>query len=206
MGQRYQSSRVTFAGRTSDKFVNNIGNILFSRLLRVLLGVNITDVLSGYRAMSRMLVKSLPLAARNFEIEVELTIKTSQRSYRIKEVPFEVRPRPSETPPHLRVVRDGARISWAIILLFRDYRPMAFFGFLGLALFAVSVLLFGATAGIGPLGPVATNTLALLVAVGGLLSIAAGGVTSLLNRRFQELEGKVDMVTTALPVGDDESD
>ena len=131
------------AGRTSHKLVNHVGNMLFSRLLRTLLGVRVTDVLSGYRAMSRMLVKSLPLAAHNFEIEVELTIKTSRRSYRITEVPFNVRPRPAETPPHLRVVRDGARISWAILLLFRDYRPMAFFGALGVLLLAIAAPLFG---------------------------------------------------------------
>ena len=191
------------AGRTSHRFVNNLGNVLFSRLLRTLLGVQVTDVLSGYRAMSRMLVKSLPLAARNFEIEVELTIKTSQRSYRILEVPFQVRPRPAETPPHLRVVRDGARISWAILLLFRDYRPMAFFGSLGAALLFVAALLFAISNGTGRALFLATDTLAMLVAVSGLLSVTTGAVASVLGRRFQELEGKVDMVTTAEPLEDD---
>ena len=185
------------AGRTSHKFINNLGNVLFSRLLRTLLSVRVTDVLSGYRAMNRMLVKSLPLAARNFEIEVELTIKTSQRSYRIEEVPFEVRPRPAETPPHLRVVRDGVRISWAIVLLFRDYRPMAFFGSLGVLLLALAAVLFAISGGAGRVWFIAADTLATLVAVSGLLSVATGAVVSVLSRRFHELEGKVDMVTTA---------
>ena len=194
------------AGRTSHKFVNNLGNMLFSRLLRTLLGVHVTDVLSGYRSMNRMLVKSLPLAARNFEIEVEITIKTSQRSYRISEVPFKVRPRPAATPPHLRVVRDGARISWAIVLLFRDYRPMAFFGSLGLALLAASALLYAVSGGAGHAWFLPTDTLATLVAVSGLLSLATGGVVSVLARRFEELEAKVDMVTTAALLTDDVGD
>ena len=194
------------AGKTSHKFVNNLGNVLFSRLLRTLLAVRVTDVLSGYRAMNRMLVKSLPLAARNFEIEVELTIKTSQRSYRIVEVPFEVRPRPAETAPHLRVVRDGARISWAILLLFRDYRPMAFFGYLGILLIGFAALLFEISGGNGRALFLATDTLATLVAVSGLLAIATGAVISVLGRRFQELEGKVDMVTTAGLLEDDPDD
>lgn len=191
------------AGRTSQRFVNNVGNILFSRLLRTLLGVRVTDVLSGYRAMSRMLVKSLPLASHNFEIEVELTIKTSQRSYRITEVPFKVRPRPTTTPPHLHVVRDGARISWAILLLFRDYRPMAFFGSIGAALLAFAALLYAVSGGAGHVAFLAADTLATLIAVSGLLSLATGAVVSVLARRLQELEGKVDMVTTAAPLGDD---
>jgi glycosyltransferase involved in cell wall biosynthesis len=194
------------AGRTSHKFVNNLGNILFSRLLRTLLGVRVTDVLSGYRAMSRMLVKSLPLAARNFEIEVELTIKTSQRSYRISEVPYKVRPRPAATPPRLRVVRDGARISWAILLLFRDYRPMAFFGSLALALLVFAALLFGVSGGAGHIWFLSTDTIATLVAVSGLLCLATGAVVSVLARRFQELEGKIDMVTTGPLLEDDLGD
>jgi glycosyltransferase involved in cell wall biosynthesis len=194
------------AGRTSHKFINNLGNILFSRLLRTLLSVRVTDVLSGYRAMNRMLVKSLPLAARNFEIEVELTIKTSQRSYRIREVPFEVRPRPAETAPHLRVVRDGARIAWAIVLLFRDYRPMAFFGSLGVLLLALSFALFAISGGAGHVGFMSTDTLAILVAASGLLSVASGSVISVLGRRLQELEGKVDMVTTSALLGDEPGD
>lgn len=194
------------AGRTSHKFINNLGNILFSRLLRTLLWVRVTDVLSGYRAMNRMLVKSLPLAARNFEIEVELTIKTSQRSYRIEEIPFEVRPRPAETPPHLRVVRDGIRISWAIVLLFRDYRPMAFFGSLGVALLVAAAAMFAISGGAGHVGFVPADAFASLVAVAGLLSVATGAVVSVLARRFQELEGKVDMVTTAALLKDDFED
>jgi glycosyltransferase involved in cell wall biosynthesis len=184
-------------GRTSPHLVNNVGNVIFSWILRSLLGVRVTDVLSGYRAMSRMLVKSLPLAARNFEIEVELTIKTTQRSYRIVEVPFKVRPRLPGTRPHLRVLRDGARISWAILLLFRDYRPMAFFGVIGLVLMAVAAGLFAASNGVGRAWFLSTDALASLVAVAGLLTVCTGAIVSVLARRFQELEAKVDMITTA---------
>jgi len=185
------------AGRTSSSRVNDIGNIVFSRLLRSLLGVRVTDVLSGYRALSWLLVKSLPLAARNFEIEVELTIKTSQRSYRIREIPIKVRPRAAETTPHLRVVRDGIRILWAILLLFRDYRPMAFFGALGVLLLVIAGAIVAIAGENGAIAFLSTGLLASLVGAGGLLSIAVGAIVSVLARRFQELEGKVDMLTMA---------
>ena len=155
-----------------------------------------TDVLSGYRALSRLLVKSLPLSSRNFEIEVELTIKTSQRSYRIQEVPYEVRPRPEASASHLRVVRDGARIAWAILLLFRDYRPMAFFGIAGVVWLILSGLVYWTTEGVGKLFFVPMDAVALLLAIFGLLSITVGTILSVLSRRFAEIEGKVDMVTT----------
>lgn len=184
------------AGRTSHRAVNNLGNVLFSRLLRSLLNVRVTDVLSGYRALSRRLVKTLPLASRNFEIEVELTIKTSQRSYRIREIPFQVRPRADGTTTHLRVLRDGFRISWAIVLLFRDYRPMAFFGILGAWLLVLATLVLGLGA-TWTLGPLTGSMVAAFVGAAGLLAFAVGALASVLSRRFVELEGKVDAVTTA---------
>lgn len=186
----------TIGDRMSPRFINNLGNILFSRLLRSLLGVRVTDVLSGYRAMSWTLVKSLPLASRTFEIEVELTIKTAQRSYRIQEVPIAVKPRPPETTPHLRVYRDGLRIGWAIVQLFRDYRPMMFFGLLGSALTLVGLLLVAA---LGPeaIGFTAGYFVAVMLVAAGFLSIAAGMVVSVLARRFQELEEKLDTLAMA---------
>jgi glycosyltransferase involved in cell wall biosynthesis len=183
------------AGRTSHSRINDLGNVAFSRLLRVLLGVRITDVLSGYRAMSRLLVKGLPLASRNFEIEVELTIKTTERSYRIAEVPVVVRPRPPATTPHLRVFRDGFRIAWAIVLLFRNYRPMAFFGLLATVFFLIAAIVYASTGGRGVVWFVPADAVALLFAVAGLLWLAVGSLASVLGRRLQELEGKVDMVT-----------
>jgi len=182
--------------KTSPNPINNLGNIIFSKILRSALAVEVTDVLSGYRALSRLLVKSLPLSSRNFEIEVELTIKTSQRSYRIREIPYEVRPRPEASASHLRVVRDGARISWAILLLFRDYRPMAFFGIAGVLWLVLAGVLFWLSAGVGKVLFMSVDVIAMLVAIFGLLSITIGTILSVLSRRFQEIEGKVDMVTT----------
>lgn len=186
----------SMGGRTSPNAINNLGNVIFSKLLRSALNVRVTDVLSGYRALSRMLVKSLPLAARNFEIEVELTIKTTQRSYRIREIPYQVRPRPTGSTSHLRAGRDGLRISWAILLLFRDYRPMAFFGTVGLLWFLLSALTFWIFRGDGRIWFVPADIAATLMAITGLLSFTIGSVLSVLARRFAELEGKVDMVTT----------
>ena len=50
------------------------------------------------------------------------------------------------------------------------------------------------------------DALAALMAVSGLLALAAGAVVSVLARRFEELEGKVDMVTTAGPIEDNRDD
>jgi glycosyltransferase involved in cell wall biosynthesis len=186
-------------GREGSRPVNDLGNMLFSSVLQLLLGVHMTDVLSGYRALSRMLVKGVPLASRNFEIEVELNVKTTQRSYRLAEIPIQVRPRPVGSVSRLRVLGDGFRILWAILLLVRDYRPMAFFGTIGglLLLLACWLYLAGPAAAAPTLS--GTSIVAILVAVGGLLALAVGVVLSVLARRFTELEGKVDLAVGSGP-------
>jgi glycosyltransferase involved in cell wall biosynthesis len=188
-------SRAGGDGQMSPETINNLGNVLFSKILRSLLNVSVTDVLSGYRALSRVLVKSLPLASSHFEIEVELTIKTSQRRYRIREVPFQVRQRAEGTSTHLHVFRDGLKISWAILLLFRDYRPFAFFTLFGAAWAVIALALYGLWGG-GTFLFVPVDALAIIATAIALLAFAVGANLSVVGRRFEELEGKVDMVTT----------
>ena len=189
----------TMAGTSSDfKHLNRLGNRILPWLLRFLLRVRVTDLLSGYRVMTRDLVKSLPIAARDFEIEAELTVKSVERSFRLIEVPIDLRARPEGSFSKIRIFRDGRRIAWTILLLFRDYRPMAFFGGLGLALMLVGlipglvVITEFIKTGLVPRFPSAILAVALELA--GVLSIAVGLVLSAVSRRFQEIEIKLDML------------
>jgi glycosyltransferase involved in cell wall biosynthesis len=189
----------TMAGTSSDfRGINRLGNRLLPWLLRVLLRVRVTDLLSGYRVMTRDLVKSLPIAARDFEIEAELTVKSVERSLRLIEVPINLRARPEGSVSKIRIVRDGRRIAWTILLLFRDYRPMAFFGGLGLAFMLVGlipglvVVAEFIQTGLVPRFPSAI--LAVALELTGMLLIAVGLILSAVSRRFQEIEIKLDML------------
>ena len=156
------------------------------------------DILSGYRVMTRDFVQSVPITARDFEIEAELTVKAIERSYRLVEVPVNLRARPEGSFSKLRRVHDGRRITWTIVLLFRDYRPMAFFGGLGLI-----VMLIGLIPGVavisefvrtGQVPNFPSAILAVALELAGMLSVAVGLVLSAVSRRFQELEAKVEML------------
>jgi glycosyltransferase involved in cell wall biosynthesis len=193
-------SRVMAGTESEFRPLNRVGNILFPWLLRLLLRVRITDLLSGYRVMSRQLVKNLPIAARDFEVEAELTIKALERHYRVVELPVNLRARPEGSFSKIRVMRDGRRILWTIILLFRDYRPMSFFGGLGL-LFLVLSLIPGIVVIVefldtGLVLRLPSAVLAAALALAGLLSIAVGLVLSAVIRRFQELENRLEMLTS----------
>src|SRR5207247_2449094 len=82
--------------------------------------VRLTDILSGYRAFNRKLVKSLPLFGGGFEIETELTIKALERGYRIVEVPIDLSERPTGSSSKIRLVRDGMRIMHTITRRFQE--------------------------------------------------------------------------------------
>lgn len=187
---------------TSSAFrpLNRLGNRLYPSLLRFLLRVRLTDILSGFRVMTREFVRGVPIAASGFEIEAELTVKAIERGYRLVELPIELRSRPEGSVSKIRIVSDGWRILWTIILLFRDYKPMTFFGGLGL-LFMLAGLVPGwivitefLETGLVPRFPSAILAAALELA--GILLIAVGLVLSAVVRRFQELETKLDMMSS----------
>jgi len=185
---------------TSSQFrpLNRLGNWLFPTFLRLLLRVKLTDILSGFRVMTRDFVQGVPITARDFDIEAELTVKAIERNYRIVEVPIDLRARPEGSFTKLRRVHDGRRILWTIVLLFRDYRPMAFFGWLGLL-----VMLSGLIPGLAVVREflqtrlvpnLPSAVLAVALELLGVLLVAVGLVLSATARRFQELEEKVEMM------------
>ncbi len=171
-------SRLLRASESQFKRLNRAGNIFYATLLRRLFGVRITDLLSGYRAFSRRLVRMLPLVGGGFETEAEMTIKAVHRGFRVIEVPVSLVPRPAGSSSKIRIVQDGVLILNAIVALFRDYKPLTFFGITGLVLgaAALAALLvdYRATAA----------TLALFAGLTALTGVILHTVT----RHFQELE------------------
>ena len=188
-------SRLSPASSSEFKQVNRWGNRLVLRVLNSIFKAQLTDILSGYRAFSRKFVKSVPLFGGGFEIETELTIKAVQRGYRIREVPVGLSHRPAGSHSKIRIVRDGLLILNTILALFRDYRPLTFFGVAGLLLIALGlvpgivVIIEFARTGLVPRLPSAVLAVGLVVT--GVLVMVVGLILHTVIRRFQELEHAV---------------
>lgn len=118
-----------------------VGNALFTRLVRMLFGGEFTDVFSGYRVLSRRLVKSFPVQSEEFELETELTVHAAQLAAPCAEVVTDYRSRPAHSESKLRTYRDGVRIAGTAVRLFREMRPFQFFGFFFLLFTAVALAL-----------------------------------------------------------------
>lgn len=106
---------------------HQIGNYFFSKLVSFCVGQKVSDVFSGYRALSRDFYKSLFIDSVGFEIESELTIKAISQSYRTCEVTGQYGARPEGSFSKLRTYLDGFLILKFIFNALRDCRPLMFF-------------------------------------------------------------------------------
>ena len=122
---------------------HNFGNVLVRKLINVIFKADVHDIMTGYRAFSYAFVKTFPVLSKGFEIETEMTIHALDKNFRLKEIPALYKDRPEGSQSKLNTYSDGARVLKTIVKLFKDYKPMMFFGWLSLLFFVLSVC-FGA--------------------------------------------------------------
>lgn len=120
---------------------HRFGNWLLTRLVAQLFGKRFSDMLSGYRVMSRRFVKSFPALSGGFEIETELTVHALQMRIPIAEFPTPYSERPPGSASKLRTISDGVRIMRTIGYLLKEERPLAFFGTVSLVLVLAALAL-----------------------------------------------------------------
>ncbi len=190
-------SRLQHASRSDFRWLNWLGNRFYLALLGAVFGVTVTDLLSGYRAFNRRLVRNLPLFGGGFETEAELTIKALQRGFRIVEVPVHLSPRPVGSRSKIRIVRDGFVILSTILTLLRDYKPLTFFGGLGLGIGGLAcipaVRVIAEYVRHGSLTHIGAAIAALALAGTGVLCVSVGLVLHTIARHFQELDFQLQM-------------
>ncbi len=184
-------SRLHGASESHFKVLNRLGNRLFLVLLNAIFGVRITDLLSGYRAFNRRVVKGLPLLSHGFEIETELTVKCLERRHRIVEVPVNLSPRPEGSTSKIKIVRDGFLILNTLFGLFRDYKPLTAFGLTGLFLVCCGlvpgIVVIREYLMTGAVYRVPSAILAVGLVLSGVLVAFIGLVLHTISRHFQEI-------------------
>ncbi|MEK7120628.1 MAG: glycosyltransferase family 2 protein [Patescibacteria group bacterium] len=101
--------------RTPHFFLHYLGNRLLSFLTSILFGQWITDMETGYKLFPRKAVKDIPLAAKSFDFEPEITTKLLKKGYRILEIPIQTNPRSYSEGKKLNTVKDGAIALWTLL-------------------------------------------------------------------------------------------
>ncbi|MFP4055181.1 MAG: glycosyltransferase [Phycisphaerae bacterium] len=169
------------------------GNGLVRRLINHIFRTNLTDILSGYRAFNRRVVERIPIVSSGFEVETELTVHLLYYRLAVTEVQVPYRGRPEGSESKLRTFRDGTRVLWKLFNLVRGFKPLTFFGGLGIVIFLLGIL-----AGLPPVigyiesGYTEVRRFPLAILATGLVLLSAGCVflgiiLHAVNWRFKEL-------------------
>ncbi|MFD0326563.1 glycosyltransferase [Lysobacter gummosus] len=170
---------------------HGFGNKLVRWSIGRLFGQPVRDVLSGYRAFSRRFVKSMPVLSRGFEIETEMTVFAMANAFVLSErtVPYGVRPEGSESK--LSTFRDGFRVLRTIGFLYKDLRPLLFFGsaalLAGLASLGFGAFVFHEFSLTGEVSHPSTAVLAAALALTAFILLATGLILDTVNRRSNEI-------------------
>ncbi|MBE6148365.1 MAG: glycosyltransferase [Firmicutes bacterium] len=121
---------------------HNLGNKLVRFCINTLFKNKVKDIMTGYRAFSYEFVKGFPVLSKGFEIETEMTIHAVDKNYRLVEVPVNYKDRPEGSESKLNTYKDGAKVLKTIAVLFKEYKPAAFFNIIA-SLFLILALCFG---------------------------------------------------------------
>ena len=135
VGRRVTSDEAAY------RFGHQFGNRLFTRGVQWLFGAGFTDILSGYRVMSRRFVKSFPSLAGGFEIEAALTVHALTLLIPVGEVATNYKNRPEGSASKLRTITDGRKILASVLTLFRREKPLAFFSVIAAVLLLTAAAL-----------------------------------------------------------------
>jgi glycosyltransferase involved in cell wall biosynthesis len=171
---------------------HRLGNRLLTAFVAHMFGRSFTDILSGYRVFSRRFVKSFPILSGGFEIETELTVHALELELPVGELATPYYSRPSGSASKLSTWKDGFRILWTILKLYRAERPLSLFGAFGLALaimsigLALPIFVTYVQAGEVPRLPTAVLSTGLMLLA--FLSIACGLILDTVTRGRRELK------------------
>jgi len=123
--------RLINAEEGSFSHLNLFGNHMLNLLFKVAHSRDLHDILSGYRAFTKLAIQQMHLKEKGFEIETEISVEAVRNGQRIMVVPIRYSHRPG-TATKLSPFHDGIKIVSTIYRLARVNNPMFYFGMMGI--------------------------------------------------------------------------
>lgn len=138
---RSESATAEVGGDAAYRVGHRAGNAALGSLQRTLTGIELRDILSGYKAMSRRFVTSMPIRSQGFALEVEIAAHAVALDLAYCEISAPYAARPPGSVSKLATYRDGLHILRMIVRLHRDLHPFAAFAALSVPWFGGAVAL-----------------------------------------------------------------
>jgi len=186
------ATRLTSHGQGSFRPMHVAGNQMVCGIINWMFKSAVNDIFSGYRAFSRESARQIPITAKGFDVETELTLQALYRGQVIKEMPAPYRARPEGSFSKLNTFSDGFLVLMRLFLILKSYKPLTFFGGISLVLF-----LLGLGAGFLPVYEFFTEhfvhrvpsaILAAALVILAFFSLGVGLILNSINLRLLEVE------------------
>lgn len=127
-------------GKENKRGFHGFGNNFVKFLVNTLYKGKYNDIMTGYRGFNRLFVKTCPVLSPGFEIETELSIHSLDKRFKLVEVPITYKDRPEGSESKLNTFSDGFKVLRMIFSLFKDYKPLIFFGSLSIVLLVLGLM------------------------------------------------------------------
>jgi len=138
VGDRHSAG---FYQAENKRNLHGFGNNLVKTLINFLFRSDLKDIMSGLRVFNKEFVKLISINSDGFEVETEMTLHALDKKYRIIEVPISYKDRPEGSYSKLNTISDGIRVIKTIFWVFKDYKPLYFFGVMSLFFFFLSMVI-----------------------------------------------------------------
>lgn len=189
IGDRLSTTYFTENKRAFHSF----GNALVRKFINYLWKQEnkILDVLTGYRAFSPLFVKTFPVMSKGFEIETEMTIHCLDNNLLLQTVPINYRDRQEGSVSKLNTFSDGYKVLYTVLRLYKNYKPLHFFGYMAMCLALISIILFipigqeYLKTGLVPRFPTLIVSSVMMLAA--FLSLVCGLILDTENQKFKQL-------------------
>src|SRR5579859_2931374 len=126
--------------QTSFRNFHILGNRMVCGIINWMFQTDIHDIFSGYRAFTWEAARLIPITAKGFDVETELTLQALYRGLVIKEVEAPYGTRPEGSYSKLKTGSDGLLVILKLFLMIRSYKPLTFFGGTSILLFFFGLL------------------------------------------------------------------
>jgi len=107
-------SRFLGGPRKAMMFWHMVANKLLTLMTNVLYDTILSDMETGYKVFKAEVIKGIPLRARRFDFEPEVTAKMLKRRHRIYEVPISFDPREYEQGKKIGL-KDAFQAVWTLL-------------------------------------------------------------------------------------------
>jgi glycosyltransferase involved in cell wall biosynthesis len=188
------ATRLADYGDKSFRPMHLAGNKLVCTIINRVFRTKVTDIFSGYRAFTHESIRHIPITAKGFDVETEMTLQALYRGQVICEVPAPYTARPTGSFSKLNTYSDGFLVVLRLFLILKSYKPLTLFGSLCLMTAALALVV-----GFMPMYDYLNNPghyvyhvpsaiLAAALMVISMTSLSVGLILNSINLRLLELE------------------